>query len=626
MARRDWGGEIGRGVKTANGVFVFAGAIAVATLGTVACADANDPAIDEVTNSTEPSSDVTAAPSNVDDDRTEETDSASEPAESDAPAGNTSQATATAATGDESGEPAATNSDAGGPQASTNDVSNSDDEGEDQPAFPQADGPDYAFARGGTRLAAVHLAAAGAERFLHFYDRELERECAFEKVAGQSDYACAPVEPITVHYLDAACTQPILLSREGEIALARPLGEVNLPVVPVPQDFVGSLVTTRGPVSCSVERSLGSLSEETAPGSDLPARGEITGVYQVGENFLLTPDEDSTLTTVYLVVEGVCQSTSAMIRIRNPADSAYVLEPKTVDEFVTAQVQTFDAGNDFDVQRLLGSDGSWQTLGAVDKSGEACELIADGRCVPGPVAELLHVALFPSVTCDTPAVDVLIASGQPCDERYGVAATGETSIFELVPSADAGYYQRWQPLDPDTGEMLAMQCGGIGNELVSVGEAEREFPAAELQLVGAPVLRARTPVGAGTTVSLRRDVDFVLEDGSVCDVNLFDDGVYRCHPPTPGVIDGVSYPLENKLEQLQTDIYGDAECVHHIYTALTEVESDLPFWNLRRTFHAMEPFEGLLYQDYGGECSPLREPRSAIRRSSRPTSCRLFCR
>jgi hypothetical protein len=598
MQRRIGGGGRRGRFKSATEGVARSSAFTLGALTIVACSAAKDPTVDGERSSNDQSSRSTASPSSVGDGGVGVTEPLTQPTEPEAVAATTSDPEPAIPT---TSNATATTADAGDAPRS------SDGQSPDNDSLPAAEGPDHAYARGGTRLSAVHFTAGNAARFLHFYDRILGRECAFEKIAGQSDYACAPAALVAVYYLDAMCTQPIVLSQDGAIEPALPAGSVLDPLVPVPHDFVGSWVTTRGAASCLVQRYVGSLTQVTAPGSDLPELGNITAVYEVGERFALTANAGSTWATVFKLENGACRSTPGVVRGRNPADSAYPLEPRAIDELVTAELRTFAAGEEFKIQRLIGSDGSWQTLAAVDRSGESCEFIADERCVPGPIAQLSHARLFANVSCAEPMEDVLVSSGQPCGERYGVTGSGETRVFELASGAESGYYQQSQVINPDTGDLLGLECGAIGSDWVATGEASREFSTAESVLVGARALRARTSVAPGTAVSLRRDVAFVLENDAVCDVNLFEDGVYRCHPATPGVLDGVNYVPQNRVQFARTDVYGDPDCSQHVYMAQAEANRDLPLWNLTTSFHVMTPFDGALYQDYGDVCSPMGE-------------------
>lgn len=475
--------------------------------------------------------------------------------------------------------------------------------------LPAAPGPEHAFARGGSRLGAVHFKAADAERFLHFYDHELDAECAFAKVAGASQYVCAPIVAVKVHFLDAECTQPIVLADGVGIANGAASTTFSDYVVAVPEDFVGSLVTARGgELECSVERSQRYGIAPSARGSELPELGEVTGVYEVGELFALTPDDSSTLTTVYESYEGTCQSTLAMVRIRTPADSAYRLTARGNDVLVTAQRETFDAGPEFDVDRLIASDGSWQTWALRDQLGDECELVEAGRCVPGPIAPLSHATLYAEFPCSEGAVDVLVANGPACGERYGMSTVvGETQVFDVVAADDAGYYQQHGKYNVDTGELIGYECGAVGTDWIATGEAKRKFATAQQVLLGEPSLRARNFVapGADTGVALVRDVQFVLSDERVCDVTLFEDGIYRCHTPSPGEVDGVTYVPENRVQPLGGGVYTDDACSRPLYIEQAGANPDAPFWNVSTSFHAMVPFDGLIYQDYDGSCYPV---------------------
>lgn len=476
------------------------------------------------------------------------------------------------------------------------------------PSLPVESGADYATARGGARLGAVHYTAPGVEQFLHFYDHELETECAFEKLEGRSDYACAPPVSVDVQYLDAECTQPIVLSGQDRIAAPRP-NDGNPDLVAVPEGFVGSLVTVRKrEVDCSTLRVLNASGVEAkAAGSDLPLLGEVHAVYQVtGDRITLPPDASSSVSTVYTLDDGECKSTLAMIRIRQLADSAYPLELRQVDDLVVAEVQSFDVGPHFGVQRLIGSDGSWQTLGALDHAQESCEVLADGRCVPSPVEPLDNVSLFADWPCAGELVDVPVSASSDCGGQYGVLKSGgEIQVFDLVPSASSGYYTQQERFNPDTGETLGLECGGLYGFQVGKSLTEREFPTAEVALTGTPELRARRPVThhLESFVALSPGVELVLPDESVCQVTLFDDGVYRCHTETPGVIDAVTYLPENRA--LPFGIFSDDACANEIYVEQYGANPDAPFWNLTTSFHALVPFDGVIHEYQNGVCYPV---------------------
>lgn len=496
------------------------------------------------------------------------------------------------------------------PPSASSQTSTEDTDLLELPQLPEAADLDYAFARSGTRLGAVHYTAPGVEQFLHFYDHQLASECAFEKIAGQSDYACAPQVTVDVQFLDGKCTQPIVLTSQGGIAAPRP-EEFDSRVVPVPENFVGSLVTVRNPdVDCSTERALRSSgAAATAPGSDLPLLGEVRAVYQVsGDKFTLPTGEGSSLSTVYKLANGVCESTLAMVRVRTAADGAYPLEQRSVDELVTAEVRDFVTSQDFGIRRLMGTDGSWQTLGPLDYEREPCELLADGRCVPGPAEPLQHVSMFDQWPCSGERVDVLISDTYPCGERYGVAATdGELQVFDLAPSEDSGYYTQYERFDPETGETLGPECSGLSAMMVGTGLTDREFATAEVVLSGGPELRASTRAtrSSHAVVPLSREVDFLLEDDSVCQVTRFEDGVLRCHTATPGAVDGTTYLAENQAQPL--GIYADDACTDQIYIEQSGANPDAPFWILTTSFHALVPFEGVIHEDTGGNCYPVPE-------------------
>lgn len=475
--------------------------------------------------------------------------------------------------------------------------------------FPAPEGPDYAFARGGTRLSAVHLTADNVEQFLHFYDRELETECAFEKLAGRNEYACAPTVPIEVHYLDAACTQPILLASQGSVASPHPASPSEQ-LLMVSEDFVGSWVTSRGAVECSIENLVPSSTHDLrAPGSDLPLLGEIAGVYEVGEPFALTPDEGSSLTTVHELVDGSCQAISAMVRVRTPADTAYVLVPHRPEELVAAEVHTFDAGEKLDLRRLVGSDGSWQNFGLRNKAGDECELLDDGRCVPGPIESLRATQAFASSSCEGDLVDVYVIERPPCGGHYG-ALYGDsgTMVYDLIDPGNAGYYLRQDSADPNTGEILVGECLSFTPALLGAGLSAQSFPQAVFALPGTGLLRARRPVAhsGDRIVALDRAVEFVLEDERTCDVALFDDGVYRCAPATPGVIGDVTYYPENQITTAGLGVYADDECTRELFAGPQAQNTlrEAPVWNLTTSFHELEPFDGVVYVEEGGVCSP----------------------
>lgn len=594
--------------------------VATAVCGLLGCTSGNDAAPSaEATNAknSTPEDDVPAA-NLADAGSTAAIDAQDEALQSDAPAAPGSNGAQGDSIGDDSpaesvpGGTTGADTDPSAP-ASSSDATRDGPETSILPPLPQAEGPGYAFARGGTRLGAVHYTAPGVEQFLHFYDHELATKCAFEKIAGHSDYACAPPVTVDVQYLDAGCTQPIVLTWQGGIAAPRP-EEFDSRVVPVPESFVGGLVTVRNTdADCSTERALRSSGAAvTAPGSELPLLGEVKAVYQVsGDKFTLPTEEGSSLPTVYKLEDGVCESTFAMVRVRTAADGAYPLELRSVAELVTAEVQSFDAGAGFGIQRLIGTDGSWQTLGPLDYGREPCELLEDGRCVPGPVEPLFRFELFADWPCAGDRVAVFTSDTYPCGDRFGVATTdGELRVFNLVASEDSGYYTQHERINPDTGEPLGPECSGLAAMVVGAGLADREFATAEVALSGGPELRSRTRVthSALNAVSLSRDIDFVLEDYSVCQVTLFDDGVYRCHTATPGVLDGVTYLPENQAQPL--GLYADDACTNEIYIEQAGANPDAPFWILTTSFHALVPFEGVIHEDTGGGCYPV--PQTSI--------------
>jgi hypothetical protein len=266
------------------------------------------------------------------------------------------------------------------------------------------------FATSGTRLLAVGYADDGAAFFDTMRDLALGTDCAFEQ-NDAGDWVCSPKDKEPLVYLDAACTDPAV-----EVpAFTTPTGEVF---------------------------GFSDGSPSGGGGSDTVLVPKHAPVYRVGDE-LFASDGVSTFAedvmSIYARQSTQCNGPLLADRhvVVNPP-SLFRAKPVDDSELVKATLRDIPLNDGLTLERLVTDDGA-QLSGHVKLAGRQCELEADGRAVPEPVAERQE---FADADCTEEAFHLTTAPDAGTT-IYGVvpSSDGTNAVYELTPTTTI-YAQR----------------------------------------------------------------------------------------------------------------------------------------------------------------------------------------
>jgi hypothetical protein len=369
--------------------------------------------------------------------------------------------------------------------------------------------PALPYAQGGQRLKAEHLTAEGVALFTRFHDQQLDVGCTWFPASDADELRCLPDRRADVVYLDRECKQPVAPASTSQWTAGTFFPQASV----APGAFVIGDVSTPSNDECkaSVVRRkayrVGAKAVSGHPDNLIAGRLGLYGCNGArdGRRF------------IYLV-------------------DLYHLEPVPEQTFVRGQRTRVSAGEGLAVSRVVGDDGSAQTLGVRDADGAPCQLFADGACVSGTLTTAKagrRDALDPSqpptffyadAACQTELFRSTFLRTCALPEFGVVVREGQTRVFTLAPASKG--YQRTAD-----GTCSAID-GFIGDLLAPRDDVTATIPIARTVRRGSGVLFLDQFSGddAERFVPVERGRSFVDARGRPCTVMQAADQTLRCVP------------------------------------------------------------------------------------------------
>jgi len=370
------------------------------------------------------------------------------------------------------------------------------------------------LAKSGQRLKAMALVANGAEQFQYIQDSAFAEPCEFVQTADGRALLCVPTQQVSLIFLDAQCTQPVIA--------------------------VGTQTQPPRNVTTEATRTY------DCPGKFRPYRRS----YKVGE-----PVQSSQIGTNPFAMgqDGRCFPTLGW----GDRNGMFNVSPIADADLVSANREIILVGPELALSRINAADGAVFTTGVLTADGTACAIQENGACVPEPLAVVNGVESFLDAQCS------LRSWASPytmCDvPRYAVRTGSDGVHVFQVRRASAEYVPDYDPTTKVT------TCNQRSNTIIDVFDLQAEvsgpFGKAQQQMtIGTGALRLELfvwPGANGTLIPLsvrQKPGEFLLAAGGSCQVREASDGTWRCASVDPLI--------------WYNDGFADADCKQPLFLSL----------------------------------------------------------
>jgi hypothetical protein len=346
----------------------------------------------------------------------------------------------------------------------------------------------------GRRLKAMGLVAGwGAWQFQYIEDSDFGQPCEFVQSADGQRLLCVPAVQVSLLFLDARCTEP---------------------VAPLVDD-----------------RQRGARIVSTEAAQSAPCAGKFRpyrSTYKVGEPIPGPSAASPNAAQPHqLGPDGRCMAT-----LRWGSQSTYHLSPMANTELVGARREVLPLANELAMTRILADDGAELTYGLLTADGTPCTLQGNGACVPDPVAFEVE-GNYVDASCSRRALNVNYSQcGVP---QYTVKAQADGVHIFQVGRATRDYVRTFDAMTN------ASTCDALVNSLASFdaqSEATDLFARVDqIMTVGVGPLHLEvfvwpdpdaSPRGLLPLATRQKSGEFLLPDGSSCQVREASDGTRRC--------------------------------------------------------------------------------------------------
>ncbi len=369
----------------------------------------------------------------------------------------------------------------------------------------------------GSRLKVVVSRSGDAEQFSHVIDSELADVRCEPLIAEDGAIRCVPYGNGEVFYLDAACTQPVMVHFPNTCADGGPTSYVS--AYEYAQEGCGVSLTARS--------------------------------YRAGSAITSPP------ATVFQKDPTSCYETTV-------GGELYELEELGADELVALDEVTEPRGDDLEL-RFYESDDGFRLMQSAPR-----DVARNVECYPGelgsatvcvPSAPSGKKPAYSDDTCTTEVASGAVSYESGCSKPTlsyvsepdsADMCTSTSHVFEVgADSAEA-----YGLFGPENCSLL----GGVDTEYALLGAQipDDDFPAVEQVDEGTGPIRLRTHYAAGGPITPYGQ--WVTDGGAPCYPYAFADGEVRCGPPTRAFVpppEGTRYFADDACTELLVEIYDD---------------------------------------------------------------------